>query len=304
MASRHNVAPRRAAGSAAPQGQSAFDGLWHSSMSRTGQLLWGAVLCLAAFLLLLALLSFSAADASLTTAADGDPANWLGRPGATVASIALVVTGWASWLFVPMLWLAGWRRFFLPKAALARRWWVGIFGIALLAIAFAIWENLPAGDLTAGRGGIIGYGVELLMDRMVAGMGADAAFALRGGAAFLTGAGGFFLWWRSLNLAPLHFALPTLGSGTNDAPFIADADVPTSAPAPTPGLRDRILPRRPVKPVDSKDAPIIADAGPQPSASRASARATPTSRGRRPSYAPGPIRWRNRSGASRSFGAS
>ncbi len=272
MASRHNVAPRRAAGSAAAQGAAAYDGLWHASVSRTAQLLWGAVLCLAAILLLLALVSFSAADASLTTAADGDPANWLGRPGALVASVALVSTGWASLLLVPMLWLTGWRRIFLPKTPLVRRWWVGLFGVALVAIALAIWENLPAGDLTAGRGGIIGYGVELLVDRLVGGMGANAALASRAVAALVTGLGGGALWWRSLNLAAWRFALPTLGGDTNDAPFIADADTPTPAPAPSPGLRERILPRRPVKPVDSKDAPIIADAGPQPAASRNAAR--------------------------------
>ncbi|WP_425326489.1 DNA translocase FtsK 4TM domain-containing protein [Sphingomonas lutea] len=56
-----------------------------------------------------ALATHSQTDPSLTTAAGGTPANWLGLPGAYVSDALLLLFGLGSALFVPVLLLAGLR---------------------------------------------------------------------------------------------------------------------------------------------------------------------------------------------------
>ena len=68
-----------------------WDGIFRDSFMRSTVMLCGVALAIAALLLLIALATFSSADASLTTAAQGADKNWLGVPGARVASLGPTV---------------------------------------------------------------------------------------------------------------------------------------------------------------------------------------------------------------------
>jgi S-DNA-T family DNA segregation ATPase FtsK/SpoIIIE len=172
-------------------------------------MLGGTLLLVTALLILIALVSHSSGDASLTTAARGVEANWLGTPGAWLSSLLLLLLGWPSILLAPMVARHG-AALVSGRGLLDRRklWIGGVVALVLLALAFAIWDNRPASGLTAGRGGIVAMLVEGGVDQLTAAFSSSQAWWLRTIAPMLIGGGGLWLWWRSLQVAGLPIRWP------------------------------------------------------------------------------------------------
>ncbi len=90
--------------------------LW-PRLKRLVALIWqrlsAAFILAACFYMALAVLGFDAQDASLNTSSGATPQNWLGRPGAFLADMAMQLMGLAVWLVL------------LPVAARAARQFIG-----------------------------------------------------------------------------------------------------------------------------------------------------------------------------------
>ncbi len=256
-----------------------WDGIFRASFLRSATMVAGMIVILLAILLFVALASFSTADASFTTAAGGNTTNWLGRPGAFVASMALLLVGWPALLLVGTLARVGWRMTVgAHRAGPQRRLWLGLVGVLLVSAACGVWENFPTPSLTAGWGGMAGMAVESPLDFLLVSTSESAAFMVRRGLSLLLGCVGVWLWWRSLQLSSLSLPLPSFAALTGGAavkaakddrmasnrdglnadgdryPFVEDDRYP---------LIENAGRRRPVHPV-SGEAPEITDASPPP----------------------------------------
>ncbi len=135
---------------------------WSEMLGAFGRRLFegiGVALVLAGILLLLALLTYTPGDASLDTAVDASPRNFLGRDGALVADILIQSVGLAAYL-VPAV-LFGWAFRLMLQRPIRRP----VRGIVLLLVALILGAaacsilhpglSLPAGagvscDLEAG----------------------------------------------------------------------------------------------------------------------------------------------------------
>ncbi|HEX3953817.1 MAG TPA: DNA translocase FtsK 4TM domain-containing protein [Stellaceae bacterium] len=116
----------------------------------------GAVLVLASFLLLLALLTYSRGDASLDTAVEAPARNYLGNDGALIADLLMQSVGLAAYL-APIVML-GWAfRLLLqrPIQRLPRRLLQIVAALVLGAAACSILN--PPLSLPAGAGGMVGW---------------------------------------------------------------------------------------------------------------------------------------------------
>src|SRR6476646_4950501 len=99
------VAARASKRELAPDWRDALRDAARRALVRTvGLLLIGVALAFA-----IALATHSANDPSLTTAAGGPPANWLGSVGAYASDLLLLFFGLGSILFLPLIALAGTR---------------------------------------------------------------------------------------------------------------------------------------------------------------------------------------------------
>ncbi|HVM23300.1 MAG TPA: DNA translocase FtsK 4TM domain-containing protein [Sphingomicrobium sp.] len=130
----------------------------------------GAALLGASLAGALALATHSATDPSLSTAAGGPPANWLGSVGAYASDALLLLFGLGSAFFLPVIALAGLRLLRLESAGRIGR---GLLIAAIAAILFGVALGLTSGSsvsgLPAGWGGAIG---------LAAATGVDSAIAL------------------------------------------------------------------------------------------------------------------------------
>ena len=136
-------------------------GSWATGASaffaRTLRRLSGAGLLLLAAALAVALASHDMTDASLSTAAGGEPANWLGSTGAYVSDFLYQLFGLASLLFLPLVAVAGWRHLRLAEPGSARRTLaLGFAAVLLVATAAALFSDSAAAGLPAGYGGLLG----------------------------------------------------------------------------------------------------------------------------------------------------
>src|SRR5690349_8254251 len=93
------MASRAMTGAAPVDWRAAF----RRSLARAGQLAGAVTLSLFMIFLALALVSYTQTDPSASTAAGGEVANWMGRPGAWVAERALFLFGLVAVLLLPML---------------------------------------------------------------------------------------------------------------------------------------------------------------------------------------------------------
>jgi DNA segregation ATPase FtsK/SpoIIIE, S-DNA-T family len=239
-------------------------GAVRDGLKRYTAMLAGSALMALSLFLLLALLTYSSGDASLTTAAGGVTGNWLGTPGAWVASILLLALGWPVMLLAPMVARFGWARFTGRDALVPRRLWVG-GGIALLllALAAALWEDTASRQLTAGAGGIAALMAERGIDALLAQFTSEQARWSRLGGALLLSIAGLWLWWRSLQVAGLSLRLPVFPwqrstVANDDAPATTIID---DEPAITSG------PRRPVE-LPVGPGPEIIEPARQPAAAQ------------------------------------
>jgi DNA segregation ATPase FtsK/SpoIIIE, S-DNA-T family len=124
----------------------------------------GALLVLASLLLLLALLTYDAKDASLDTAVDAAPRNYLGHDGAVIADLLLQAVGLAAYLLPAVL--LGWAfRLLLqrPINGILRRLLLLLPALILGAAACSILQ--AALPLPAGAGGAVGWVLLGLADR-------------------------------------------------------------------------------------------------------------------------------------------
>jgi S-DNA-T family DNA segregation ATPase FtsK/SpoIIIE len=136
-----------------------------ASLRRFAVRSWGAVLLGLSLAAAVALATHSANDPSLSTAAGGPPANWLGSPGAYASDALLLLFGLGCVLFVPVIALAGIRMLRLrPAGRIARGLLLAAIGAVLIGIALGLTSGSAVSGLPAGWGGAIGLGAAYAVD--------------------------------------------------------------------------------------------------------------------------------------------
>ena len=115
----------------------------------------GLTLILAAGLALVALLSYSADDASLNNANLRDTSNWLGPLGAVAADLLLQIFGWASLAFLAPLFVWG-ARAFRGKSLKYAMWRLLAWPLGTVTVAAGLGLLPRFASLPAGSGGMIG----------------------------------------------------------------------------------------------------------------------------------------------------
>ena len=131
---------------------------------------WGALLIAISIAGAIALASHDPNDPSLSTAAGGPPANWLGAAGAYTSDALLLLFGIGSVLFLPVIALAGLRMVRLePAGRVVRGLVIAAIGAVLLGVALGLTSGSAVSGLPAGWGGALG---------LAAAHGVDAAVGL------------------------------------------------------------------------------------------------------------------------------
>jgi S-DNA-T family DNA segregation ATPase FtsK/SpoIIIE len=129
---------------------------------------WGALLVGLSVAGALALVSHNPTDPSLSTAAGGPPANWLGSPGAYFSDSLLLLFGIGSALFLPVIAVSGLRMLRVePAGRPARGLLVAAVGAVLLGTALGLTSGSAVSGLPGGWGGAFGlaaaHGINLLL---------------------------------------------------------------------------------------------------------------------------------------------
>ncbi|HKU54858.1 MAG TPA: DNA translocase FtsK 4TM domain-containing protein, partial [Rhizomicrobium sp.] len=161
----------------------------------------GLALLLAATLALLALLSYSADDASLNNANLRDAGNWLGPLGAVAADILLQIFGWAALAFLAPLFVWG-ARALRGRSIKYAMWRLLAWPLGTLTVAAGLGLLPPLAGLPAGTGGMIGIAAT--------GLSAHAAQAWQTPAV---------AWALPLGLLVLGLPLAFLATGLRFAPI-------------------------------------------------------------------------------------
>ena len=192
------------------------------SLVRAGEL--GGALALFGLMLFLglALASYHQTDPSVSTAAGGAVANWMGAPGAWAAERMLFAFGLPSLLVLPLVYLEARQLWALSDAEdgdeelLSPPWWrllgMLLLAMALLGTVLALVFDAPGGSLPASLGGVAG----LLGAKAITAVAALLPPVAQGwtilGLALATLAGGallagrvFQLEWRALLRMPAFF---------------------------------------------------------------------------------------------------
>jgi len=118
---------------------------------------WGAMLLLLSVAGAVALATHSPTDPSLSTAAGGPPANWLGSPGAYFSDALLLLFGIGAALFVPVIAVAGLRMMRLePAGRVARGLLIAAAGALLIGTALGLTSGSAVSGLPGGWGGAFG----------------------------------------------------------------------------------------------------------------------------------------------------
>ena len=77
-----------------------FDQNTQAALERRGKELLGAGLVVLGVLIAMMLISYSPEDPSFMSATDQPAVNYLGRPGAYIASALFMITGYGTWALV------------------------------------------------------------------------------------------------------------------------------------------------------------------------------------------------------------
>jgi DNA segregation ATPase FtsK/SpoIIIE, S-DNA-T family len=121
---------------------------------------WGAVLMVLSFAGAVALATHNPTDPSLSTAAGGPPANWLGSSGAYFSDALLLLFGLGAVLLVPVIAVAGLRLTRLqPAGAVGRGLLLAASGAVLIGVALSLTSASAVSGLPAGWGGALGLGI-------------------------------------------------------------------------------------------------------------------------------------------------
>jgi len=147
------VAARASKRDLAPDWRDALRDAMRRVFVRTvGVLLVGVAMAFA-----LALASHSANDPSLSTAAGGPPANWLGSVGAYASDLLLLFFGLGSILFLPVIAVAGLRMVRLREPGrIGRGMLLAAGGAVLAGIALGLMSGSAVSGLPGGWGGALG----------------------------------------------------------------------------------------------------------------------------------------------------
>ncbi|MES2137707.1 MAG: DNA translocase FtsK 4TM domain-containing protein, partial [Pseudomonadota bacterium] len=144
---------------------------------------WGALLVAVSLAGAIALATHNPTDPSLSTAAGGPPANWLGSFGAYVSDGLLLLFGLGSVFFLPVVAIAGLRLLRLEAVGrIARGLLLAAIAAILLGIALGLTSGSAVSGLPGGWGGALGLaaahgvdaGLGLIADPQIA---APARFA-------------------------------------------------------------------------------------------------------------------------------
>ncbi|MFL6720335.1 MAG: DNA translocase FtsK 4TM domain-containing protein [Sphingomonas sp.] len=118
---------------------------------------WGALLLALSVAGAVALVTHNPTDPSLSTAAGGPPANWLGAFGAYLSDALLLLFGLGAMLFLPVIAVAGLRLLRLePAGRIVRGLFFAGLGAVLLGIALGLTSASAVSGLPAGWGGALG----------------------------------------------------------------------------------------------------------------------------------------------------
>ena len=133
---------------------------------------WGVLLIAVSAAGAVALASHNPTDPSLSTAAGGPPANWLGSSGAYASDAMLLLFGIGSVLFLPVIAIAGLRMVRLePAGKIVRGLLIAAIGALLLGVSLGLTSGSAVSGLPGGWGGALG---------LAAAHGVDAAVGLIG----------------------------------------------------------------------------------------------------------------------------
>jgi S-DNA-T family DNA segregation ATPase FtsK/SpoIIIE len=172
------------------------------SMRRLARRTVGMALIAVALAGAAALISHSSTDSSFTTAAGGQPDNWLGPVGAYTSDLALLVFGIGSLLFLPLIGLAGLRMVRLaPQERPARAFLLAAAAAIVIGIALSLTSGSAVSGLPAGWGGAVALAAANGIEALIA-LIPDPRFVAptRIGLLILFAAGGLLLAWLSLGL--------------------------------------------------------------------------------------------------------
>src|SRR2546423_582331 len=118
---------------------------------------WGGMLIVVGVAGAVTLGSHNPTDPSLSTAAGGPPANWLGPVGAYFSDALLLFFGLGAALFMPVIALAGLRMVRLqPARRIGRGLLLAAVGAVLFGIALSLTSESAVSGLPAGWGGALG----------------------------------------------------------------------------------------------------------------------------------------------------
>ncbi len=156
------AAARTAKRNMAPDWRGAMREAIRRFVKRTGGIAMVAVALGAA----VALASHRSTDPSLSTAAGGPPANWLGTVGAYASDALLLLFGLSAVVLLPIIALAGLRLLRLEKVGrFARALAIASLAALVGGIALALMSGSAVSGLPAGWGGILGLGGAYALDQ-------------------------------------------------------------------------------------------------------------------------------------------
>ncbi len=255
--------------------------LWRDAMKagakRSGAMIGATILFLGIILIAVALLSYSPADPSFSTAAGGPVANKLGAPGALLADALLTIFGVAVAMLLPLGLIVSvrlWRDVPVgPWPRMVRDCLIGLLAMGT-TLAFVSGEAILT--LPAGYGGVIGWSIAAAVQGLIHLIGVPVAelWTIRV-VALATGLFGVWRWAKGLTIEIPDgtFRLPKFERRARAEADDADGydDELPFDPAPRLPLLDededdvpaRPQPRRVAK-ADDRAPPVIADRAASP----------------------------------------
>ncbi|MFD1033998.1 DNA translocase FtsK [Sphingomonas hankookensis] len=256
--------------------------LWRDAMKagakRSGAMIGATVLFLGIVLIAVALLSYSPADPSFSTAAGGPVANKLGAPGALLADALLTVFGVAVAMLLPLGLIVSvrlWRDVPVgPWPRMVRDCLIGVLAMGT-TLAFVSGEAILT--LPAGYGGVIGWSIAAAVQGLIHLIGVPVAelWTIRV-VALATGLFGVWRWAKGLTIEIPDgtFRMPKferrVRADADDGDAYDDELPFDPAPRlPLAGMEDeddalaRPQPRR-VAQADDRAPPVIADRAASP----------------------------------------
>ncbi len=223
---------------------------------RSGALGASIAMLTGSLLTAIALITHHPSDPSLSTAAGGPTHNWVGWPGSYMADALLALAGPAIGLILPVIIVTAirlWRD--VPVSGWRRRVAMAAIGIALVAIALALFRPGSLAGFPAGPGGVIGLigggaiGAALALIPQASAV-AIANWAIMAALALI----GIIIWARSLDLdeAERAFLFRRQGSG-------GEAPEPETAPRAAAPRVAEPAPRLTPVALEARPRPLIAD---------------------------------------------